>query len=71
MAFPKILKNFRLKPIFPLLSPAPQDEATSSTPLEPLLFVSCVVVSSDDDKGKTIVVDSTWKSSKWEKEEIV
>jgi hypothetical protein len=58
MAPPKILKNFKLKPIFPLLSLARQDEASSSTPLEPLPFVNCVVVSSNDDKGKTIVVDS-------------
>jgi hypothetical protein len=62
MAPPQILKNFRFKPIFPLPSLAPQDEASSSTPLEPLPSISCVVVSSNDDRGKTIVVDLTGKA---------
>jgi hypothetical protein len=54
MALPQIFKNFRFKPIFLFLSLALQDEANLSTPLKPLPFVSCVVVSSNDDKGKTL-----------------
>jgi hypothetical protein len=61
MAPQQIFKNFRFKLISPLLSPAFQDEASLSIPLEPLPFFSCVVVSSNDDKGKTIVVDSAGK----------
>jgi hypothetical protein len=70
MALPQIFKNFKLQPIFPLLSPAPQDEASSSTPFEPLPFVSCVVVSSNDDKSKTIVVDSTRKALDGKKKKL-
>jgi hypothetical protein len=70
MAPPQIFKNFKLKPIFPLLSQAPQDEASSSTTLETLPFVSCVVVSSNDDKGKTIVVDSARKTLDGKKKKL-
>jgi hypothetical protein len=62
MAPPQIPKTFRFKPIFPLDSPTPEDQASSSTPLKPLPFVSCVVVSSNDDRGKTIVVDLVGKT---------
>jgi hypothetical protein len=70
MAPPQISKTFRFKPIFPLPSLAPQDEASSSTPLEPPPFVSCVVVSSNDDRGKTIVVDSARKTPNRKKRKL-
>jgi len=57
-----IPKNFKFKPIFPLPSPTPQDEASLLTPFEPLPFVSCVVVSSNDDNSKIVVVDPTGKA---------
>jgi hypothetical protein len=58
------------KHVFPLPSPSLQDEASLSTPFEPLPFVSCVVVSSNDDKGKIIVVDSTGKTPDGKKRKL-
>jgi hypothetical protein len=70
MAPPQSLKNFKFKPIFPLLSFASQDEVGLSTPHKALPFVNCVVVLLDDDKGKIIVVHLVGKAQDGKKKKL-